>query len=435
MAPDDLATDPRWQLAQRVAESASFKRSGRLRDFLLYVCDRALRQQTDEIREQTIGVRVFGRDPDYSPGDDNIVRVEASTLRRRLDTYFRDLGQEEPFRIEIPRGSYVPIFVPREPVAPPRRARLAVRPRAIAWAVAGVLLAGSFGALWFRNQALQEDLNNRRGLSPVLNPLLALVFDRKHQTRIVAADSDWALAQDVMQRAGTLAGYVSRDFAGSLSSPTDPEALRSAVRLITTRQHTSLADLILAVKITRATPSFWDRTSISFARELQVRDLKSVHLILLGSLRANPWMELFEKRLNFVWRRSEGVGQPYFLNRSPLPGELPLYRTGGEDGHSDEVYGAVAFLPNLSEDGNVLILAGARMESTEALGELVMNEQLSLRLLHGLGLMDAQGHVKYFEVLFRSTRVGSSAREPVVVAHRVITEAGWRAAPVQPHMR
>jgi hypothetical protein len=84
----NLATEPRWQLAQRIVASRSFAKSVLLSRFLLYVCEREITGKTAEISEHQIGVHVFGRRPGYHPGEDNIVRNYARQLRQRLDQYF-----------------------------------------------------------------------------------------------------------------------------------------------------------------------------------------------------------------------------------------------------------------------------------------------------------------------------------------------------------
>lgn len=102
-------------LVGRILASKEFRRTSRLRDFLLYVVDRKLAGATDEISEILIGQRVFGRPAGYNPGDDSIVRTEARNLRQRLERYFADEGRNEPVLIEIPRGGYLPVFNPRTP--------------------------------------------------------------------------------------------------------------------------------------------------------------------------------------------------------------------------------------------------------------------------------------------------------------------------------
>jgi hypothetical protein len=109
-----LAGDPRWQLAQRIAGSASFGKSALLSKFLLYVCHRTLCGKTGEISEYQIGIHVFAGRPGYSPGEDNIVRNYARQLRQRLDNYFEEEGKFEALRLSIPRGKYVPLFSPNQ---------------------------------------------------------------------------------------------------------------------------------------------------------------------------------------------------------------------------------------------------------------------------------------------------------------------------------
>jgi hypothetical protein len=112
-----IADDPRWQLVLRIAESHSLGKSPRLADFLRYVGDRQIRGKNDEITEQQIGVKVFGRSEGYNSNDDNIVRNYARMLRKRLEDYFRKEGRDELLVLSIPRGGYIPVFLPRDQVA------------------------------------------------------------------------------------------------------------------------------------------------------------------------------------------------------------------------------------------------------------------------------------------------------------------------------
>lgn len=57
---------------------------------------------------------MFERARDYDTMRDNIVRVHASTLRKRLEQYFAGEGANEPLILEIPRGNYAPVFRTRE---------------------------------------------------------------------------------------------------------------------------------------------------------------------------------------------------------------------------------------------------------------------------------------------------------------------------------
>jgi hypothetical protein len=107
------APDSRRMLVARVIASSVFAKSERLSSLLVYICDIALNGREDEISEQSIGTAVFRRSPDFDSSIDGIVRTQASRLRQKLDQYFEEEGAEEPVRIVIPKGGYVPFFVPQ----------------------------------------------------------------------------------------------------------------------------------------------------------------------------------------------------------------------------------------------------------------------------------------------------------------------------------
>jgi len=113
-----VAWDPPQQecraLVERILSSKEFQRATRLRDFLLYVVDRKLADSPHEVTEVLIGHRVFGRPPNYSTGEDSIVRTEARILRQRLERYFLKEGLSEAIVLEIPKGSYLPVFQRRD---------------------------------------------------------------------------------------------------------------------------------------------------------------------------------------------------------------------------------------------------------------------------------------------------------------------------------
>ena len=107
---DATQLDTCWKVLERAAASSQLKRAARSREFLFYVAGKSLKEGCTEIHEQEIGHVVFGRDKDYDTSQDNIVRVSATELRKRIDGYFATEGIDEPLIFEIPRGSYMPVF-------------------------------------------------------------------------------------------------------------------------------------------------------------------------------------------------------------------------------------------------------------------------------------------------------------------------------------
>ncbi len=88
--------------------------------------DQALAGSNGVSKETLIGVEIFGRRPDYDPSCDPVVRVEARRLRAKLGQYYALEGSEDPVRIDLPKGGYLPTFQLRPAVDAP--AAMAVLP-------------------------------------------------------------------------------------------------------------------------------------------------------------------------------------------------------------------------------------------------------------------------------------------------------------------
>src|SRR5262245_65928898 len=95
------------QLA-RILESPQFRSSKRCSLFLRYVVEQASENHPECLKERTLGVEVFERDPQYDTNQDPVVRTAAGEVRKRLAQYYLEPGHEDELRISLPAGSYVP---------------------------------------------------------------------------------------------------------------------------------------------------------------------------------------------------------------------------------------------------------------------------------------------------------------------------------------
>jgi tetratricopeptide (TPR) repeat protein len=95
---------------ERIAASEGFRASPQLVAFLSFVVGAALDGKGDKIKGYTIGVEALKRGANFDPQIDPIVRVEATRLRRAMERYYAGPGADSPVRIELARGSYVPMF-------------------------------------------------------------------------------------------------------------------------------------------------------------------------------------------------------------------------------------------------------------------------------------------------------------------------------------
>jgi hypothetical protein len=112
---------------ERILVSTPFRNSKRYPALLRYVVEQELNGASSELKERTIAIDVFGRDPTYDPGVDPVVRISAGEVRKRLAQYYQEATDPDPLRIELPVGSYRPEFVTAIPV-PPAPSLLPVQP-------------------------------------------------------------------------------------------------------------------------------------------------------------------------------------------------------------------------------------------------------------------------------------------------------------------
>jgi hypothetical protein len=98
-----------------IIEGPAFRGSPRSAQFLEYILWHSATGKMADLKERTIGVELFGRSPAYDTGEDAIVRVTASDVRKRLMQHYCGAGSVSEFRISLPAGGYVPelIRVPR----------------------------------------------------------------------------------------------------------------------------------------------------------------------------------------------------------------------------------------------------------------------------------------------------------------------------------
>lgn len=137
---------------ERILASPPFARSPRLAQFLRFVVAERLSGRAVSPKEHEIGVRVFERTADYDPRIDPIVRVQARQLRFKLREYYAGPGCAERVVLDLPKGSYLPVFQlkaeEREspPAVAPARAPSA-RPSGWSWTAAFLVTALAAGAL------------------------------------------------------------------------------------------------------------------------------------------------------------------------------------------------------------------------------------------------------------------------------------------------
>jgi hypothetical protein len=435
--------DRRWQLALRIAASGSLGRSGLLSDFLLYIVERSIRGRTDEITEQRIGVTVFGRAENYDPNDDNIVRSYARKLRKRIDEYFATEGCEETLRLDIPRGGYAPIFsehadAPLEaerPIVPPEamvpseldedprfesdspessasvaslwtRMRGGITPGVVLGLIVGIVLGAGATVLRYAKPPLSHE-------EAISHLLWRQLFSSDRDTFIVPSDDGLVIMQRLVVRPVPLAAYVDGSYRTKLKADNLPDA--DEILKLGARRYTNVVDLDFAARLTQLREAVPERIMIRYARDLRMDDLRTSNAILIGSDESNPWIQLFHSQLHLRFRFESEPDKPSgFVNLHPRTGEAPIYSTKGQE---EQTYGIIAYLPNLTSSGHVLIVAGLNTAGTQAAAAFLLDPSSMMPTLQRA--RTAHGDLQPFELLVGAGNVATNASTPHIALERI----------------
>ncbi len=424
---DDLTNDKRWQLVQRIVSSPPFQKSTRLRDLLQFITEQAIHGKAHELTEQLIGSALFHKPSDYSPLEDSSVRVHARQLRLKLHEYFNEEGRNEPLILDIPKGSYAPVFRTPLKTADLPAAIASVIPAA-AWRHRGLVPWAICGILALLCAVLSYRVISHRTAAAVAStaPLswpFSQVFDERHQTFIVVADSNYGMARILAGQPISLDQYLHRDFLLSPAVNNIGEANSRLREYISNSSLTSFADVADVVSLFKMAGALQSRVSVRYPRDLRMRDLDHNNYIFIGSAGSNPWVTLLQEKLNF--HESEtvvGKSAKVFVNKKPLAGEQPQYEGLRWTGSIGEDYATISLLPNETHDGSVLAFQGLQQEGTEAAGRFLADEENRRQLMSALGISPADSISQniWFEALIRSRTVSGAPNSTTLVAVRRI---------------
>ena len=114
---DDVGPEEIRAALEVVVNSETFARADRARSLLAYLVETEQNGDPSRLKGFTIAQDVFGKDDDFDPAMDAVVRVQAGRLREHLAAFYAGEGKAEPIEITVPKGTYVPAYVRRDPSA------------------------------------------------------------------------------------------------------------------------------------------------------------------------------------------------------------------------------------------------------------------------------------------------------------------------------
>lgn len=380
IAPEPAAV--RNQLERLVAHPL-FANSKRYPALLAYAVEQTLRGNSSELKERSIGVEVFGRLADYDANADPIVRITAGEVRKKLAQYYNDSDHGNELVIELPTGSYVPVFhtaepaeiprglVPAEPIAMPApeahalpkqvpQQRSPVRSIAIwlPWILLplGILAAGDLGMRYGkRNPDIPPPSLVDRFWSPITSG-----------------------ASLVTYCLGEPAKNLDLDEINSYDTPVPPSKPEPLYFRLHLSGHLALADVITLTRAVAPMEAQHKAFRVLPASEATFAQLREGPIVLIGAF-DNIWTLRVTQKLRFGFDSKDGVA--LIVDRKSrqqttwaTAWDLPYQKLSRD-------YAIIARIHDQTTGQPVIVAAGISEEGTEAAGESVYNPEYLEALL------------------------------------------------------
>jgi hypothetical protein len=375
--PPGIVSEPaqiREQLHRLLAHPL-FANSRRYPALLAYTVEETLKGNAIELKERSIGIEVFGRAPTYDANADPVVRITAGEVRKRLSLYYYDASHAGELVIELPLGTYVPIFrqpelsaeapiethepalmIPATQIAPalPATSKPSpAKPAGLRWLIAAALViagcaSGVFVGMRIKpSPAPDVPSNIDRFWEPFTSSLNPTTFCL-----------------------GEPAKNINMDSINSFEAPvTAPEPQKLYVRLHLSG-NLALADVITLTRTAAALEVRHKAFRVVPASEASFAQLREGPIVLIGAF-DNIWTLRVTQKLRFGFESKDGVA--LIVDRKSqkkttweTAWDLPYQKLSRD-------YAIVARIHDSTTGQPVIIAAGISEEGTEAAGEILYN--------------------------------------------------------------
>jgi hypothetical protein len=404
----------------RLASSTTFAAAETQKRMLLYLAEKSLSADTSWLKEYTIGVEALGKPTTYDPQRDSIVRIQASRLRTKLASYYREEGQHDPILVDLPKGQFKLTFSARaadeETRDQPPTGRPAQKWRTVALALGVALIVAAGWAAWATRAALQREdpagsqqawsedmvalwspllqgtrLQNRR---PLLVSTGAAMFLRVQEigfVRVPGVNSAAEIPQS------PVLGRLTDNFKKSAVPWTNFTLVGESAAAFNIGK-------ILGMR--RRDVIFTNTTSLSW-EEIAQHDM-----VFIGPPKFIPHVK--ELQPLDLALELEGV-----RNLRPQPGEPDYFRDRGSPGNpSDgEAHALISRLTGIRQDSEVLSVGGNWGPDTVAASQYLTEPHLAAALVKRIRKPDGT-LPKHYQVVIRVEFRNMTPLRTSIVAHR-----------------
>jgi hypothetical protein len=371
----NLSTEKKKAALDEVLASKTFARSDQLRSFLTYVCEKEIAGKGSEINEYVIAVEALGRPATYSSGEEATVRNRAYQLRHKLLEYYSLENTTAAVRIELPKGSYCPVFIETEtpavipeelamvqdtePAIPDSMPRLVAvhRPRWLVFAllslVAVMVIVFSLSRVKSQKTALEEFWQ------PVVNSQHPVLICITQSVMYHLAGKAKEMTYQKLNRL-PLEGQIEFDLV--------PDEQISSADVRAQPYYVMLGSALASAKLSTHLAHSNKSSQIRTGDEASFNDLRQAAVITLGAF-GNRWTMSVANNQRFYFGNKPSGGRAILDRTDPIrfwtPPDLSVSGIVAED------YVLITRIFE-SETGNLLIsAAGVTQFGTRAAGEFL----------------------------------------------------------------
>src|SRR5882762_951408 len=394
-------TEKALQLGQieKLLASHALHGSESLCKLLRYLANRSLDHRGLSPKEYQIATEVFGRQKDFDPHLDSMVRVQAGRLRTKLAEYYASEGADDQIMVELPKGTYTLAFHPRTHGAGRNYANTSQE------ASNNLQVNGRTSRTWIIAIV---------ALSVVLASAVAVATDRFLNRRIaearVASDSpDVPVAFHVFWK-GFLTGpqepwvifsnaaFVGRPYVGMRYYN---RARDSGSAILD--HYTGVGEVLAVHALDGVFGKLHQQIRVKRGSLFSLDDAKNNDLIFMGSPSENLTLLELPNTQEFSFKQITSgprMGTMEIINSHPGSGEPKEFLPSPPDDSLTEDYSVIALKRGLNPAHSVLILAGATTIGTQAAVEYVCQQDSLEQLLLRLSVSNS-GELKPFEAVIR----------------------------------
>jgi hypothetical protein len=406
---------------EKLVASHALHGSESLCKLLRYLGKQAIEHPGIAVKEYQIATEVFGRQADFDPQLDSMVRVQAGRLRTKLAEYYNTEGATDRLVVELPKGSYAVAF----------------HERAAAATLPG---NGSTAGTWASNPVeTAASVAKRRYLVPGLG--LALIAAMALAGWLLWTRQESAVSSASAALENSAPAPMKIFWKGFVRGPEEPWVIFSNAAFVgrpdtgmryfdpakdantpILDHYTGVGEVLAVHNLDVVFGQLRQSLRVKRGSLFSLDDAKNNDLIFIGSPSENLTLLEIPSTREFVFKKVDTgprAGNVEIINVHPAASEPPKWLASPSNVALTEDYSVVAYVKGINPDHSELILAGTTTIGTQAAVEYVTRENYLAELLKRMGVTKPS-ELKPFEAVIQVKVARGVPVESSLVALRVL---------------